>query len=297
MKRPARASESAAGRARRPRGAAVSQAAARRAGLPSPGLARERGRTLVLCVGNTSVWGGVFTGAKLIREFRAPRADSAALRAALARVGRLDRAELCSVVPAMTGQIVRLVRRETGVTPAILAADSPHGLVIAYREPRRLGTDRLAAALGARARFPGENVIVVDCGTATTVTALTAGGTLAGGAIFPGLSLWPEALARGTAQLPRVPPRRPRAALGRSPEEAIASGIFHGHAGAIREVVAAVAREAFGATPFIVVGTGGNALRLKGEKLFTVLEPRLILRGLLAAAGARFHHAQVISSQ
>lgn len=255
-----------------------------------------RGRTLVLCVGNTSVFGGIFSAAKLVRDFRAPRADARAVRAALAGVGRIDRAELCSVVPAETAKFGRLVRRATGVTPAILTADSPHGLTIAYRDPRRLGTDRLAAVLGARALHPRKNVIVVDCGTATTVTALRADGVLAGGAIFPGLSLWPEALARGTAQLPRVPAGRPRRALGRSPEEAIASGIFHGHAGAIREVVAAVAREAFDAEQFIVVGTGGHASRLGGEKLFTVLEPRLILLGLLASAGARFHHAQVISS-
>jgi type III pantothenate kinase len=249
----------------------------------------------VLCIGNTSLFGGVFAGGKLAREFRVPRAEVAALRAELARAGRIARVELCSVVPDATVKILRIVRRETGIIPAVLTAGSPHGLTIAYRDPRRLGTDRLAAALGARVRFPGKNVIVVDCGTATTVTALRAGGVLAGGAIFPGLSLWAEALAAGTAQLPRVPMRRPRAALGRSPEEAIASGIFHGHAGAIRAVVTAVAREAFGAKPFIVIGTGGHAPRLKGEKLFTVLEPRLILLGLLASAGARFHHAQVIS--
>lgn len=247
-------------------------------------------RTLVLCLGNTSILGGVAAGRRL-RAFRVPRADLAALTEELARAGEIDRAVLCSVVPAATAKVVRLVTRATGIAPVPLTADAAHGLTIGYREPRRLGTDRLAAALGARARFPGQNVIVVDCGTATTVTALRADGRLAGGAILPGMTLASAALARGTAQLPAVPAKRPRRALGRSPEEAIASGIFFGQAGAIRAVVAAVAREAFGREAFVVVGTGGQAPALKGQKLFTVLEPALILHGLRTFAGLHFHHA------
>jgi type III pantothenate kinase len=91
-------------------------------------------------------------------------------------------------------------------------------------------------------------------------------------------------LARRTAQLPQVDLRRPRTALGRSPQEGIAAGVFFGHVGAIRETIARVRAAAFGREAAVVVGTGGHAPLLAGEKLFTLEQPDLVLRGLLAFA-------------
>jgi len=239
-------------------------------------------RTLVLSLGNTSLFGGVFAGARLTRTFRIGAAELARLPT---RAGaRVDRVVLCSTVPALTPAVRRLVRRTWKVEALELTATAAHGLTIDYRQPRALGADRVAAALGARELFPGKNVIVVDCGTATTVTALRRDGTVLGGAILPGLSLWPEMLARRTAQLPRVAVVRPRAALGRSPREGIVSGVFFGHIGAIRELVARVRAEAFGRAATVVLGTGGHAPRLAREKIFSILAPALTLHGLRAFA-------------
>jgi type III pantothenate kinase len=103
---------------------------------------------------------------------------------------------------------------------------------------------------------------------------------LLGGAILPGLSLWSEMLSTRTAQLPSVSPRRPATALGRTTEAGIVSGIFHGHAGAIRELVQRIRREAFGRKDVVVVGTGGNARRFSQEKIFDVVVSDLVLHGL-----------------
>ncbi len=246
--------------------------------------------TLVLNIGNTSLFGGVQRG-KTLRMFRLAQNDLAGLRAELARAKTISSAVLCSVVPKLTPKITALIKRGTGVTAHVLTAESAHGLTVRYREPRKLGTDRLAAAIGARAMFPGRDVVIVDCGTATTVTALTRTGEIAGGAILPGAGLWAEALAGRTAQLPEVKLRRPRTSAGRSPEEAIASGIYFGHLGAVRELVARLRREVFRGAQVVVVGTGGNAALYAREKLFTVEEPGLILHGLLVQAGALSHHA------
>lgn len=239
-------------------------------------------RVLALSIGNTSLFAGVFSGARLTAAFRFAPAELFRLPRRVR--GRIDAAVLCSVVPALTPDVVRLVRRAWNLEPRQLTADAPHGLRIGYRRPRELGADRLAAALGAREKFPRRNTIVVDCGTATTVTALRRDGTLLGGAIFPGLALWPEMLMTRTAQLPRVTPMRPRAALGRSMRAGIASGVFFGHAGAIRETVARVRAEAFGKAAGIILGTGGHAPLFSREKLFTALEPNLVLEGLRAFA-------------
>jgi type III pantothenate kinase len=228
----------------------------------------------------------MYAGERRVALFRLPRREGRVEGDFATHVrGKIGAVVLCSVVPAQTPALLRKLRREYGVVPTVLTAAAAHGLRIGYRDPTRLGADRLAAAIGARELFPGRNVVVVDCGTATTVTALRRDGTLAGGAIFPGLALWPEMLARRTAQLPETPLRRPRTALGRSPQEGIAAGVFFGHVGAIRETVARVRAAAFGREAALVVGTGGHAPLLAGEKLFARHEPDLVLRGLIAFAG------------
>lgn len=244
-------------------------------------------RTLVLDLGNSTLFCGVFAGQRLTLSFRVPtrevRTWAEFERRVARRVrGKIDRAAFCSVVPALTQGLSRQVQRAFGIPAHPLTADAPHGLIIGYREPRRLGADRLACAVGAHHRYPGRNVIVVDCGTATTLTALRRDGRLLGGMIMPGLALWPQMLSAGTAQLPRVSPRRTRTAIGRSPEEAIAIGIWIGHVGAIREGVQRLRKEAFGRSDVLVVGTGGQAPALFPEKIFNLLDPKLILHGLRA---------------
>lgn len=235
-------------------------------------------RTLTLAIGNTSIFVGTFSDRRLEHAWRLGPKE---LRSGLTRVhGSFDRIAFCSVVPKLTETVKRLIGGRWNVTPLQLTATAPHGLKIGYRTPRELGADRVAAALGAHARFPEENVIVIDCGTATTVTALRADGNLLGGAILPGVGLWPEMLTTRTAQLPPVALQRPRRALGRGTRDGIASGIFFGHVGAIRETVARIRMEAFGRQAAHVVATGGNASLFKREKVFDVLAPHLVLEGL-----------------
>ena len=240
-------------------------------------------RTLLLCLGNSSLFGGVAVGPAPLRPFRLPPHEFPKTR------GRFDRVALCSVVPARTAALVTWCKTQPQLTPLILAARHAPGLglTIGYRQPTQLGTDRLAAALGARALHPGKNLLIVDAGTATTVTALRRDGHLLGGAILPGLVLWPAMLATRTAQLPLITkPSRPRRALGRSTAEGIASGVYFGHLGAVRELVARVAAEAFGRRDFLVVGTGGHAPILLRERLITIHEPTLVLDGLRVFSAA-----------
>jgi type III pantothenate kinase len=114
------------------------------------------------------------------------------------------------------------------------------GVLNAYANPAQLGCDRFAAAIGARALAPGRNVVIANCGTATTVDALAADGTFIGGMILPGLRLMSGALARNTAQLPQIdagtalPPT-----FADNTHDAILSGCLAAQAGAIERAVAA----------------------------------------------------------
>lgn len=82
------------------------------------------------------------------------------------------------------------------------AIDLPIG--IDYGTPGTLGADRIAAAVGAWATYPGQPLLVVDAGTAVTYDYVTADGRFAGGNIAPGMSMRLEALHRFTARLPEV---------------------------------------------------------------------------------------------
>jgi type III pantothenate kinase len=73
---------------------------------------------------------------------------------------------------------------------------------------------------------------------------------------------------------------RPEAMLGRSTIESIQSGLYHGHAGAIRHIVDGLSREAFAGDKPQVIGTGGFARMLEEERLFDAIVPELVLLGL-----------------
>lgn len=248
-------------------------------------------RVLLLSIGNTSLAGGVIDLGRLEHRFRVPvaevKTETKLRRWVTAQAhGAFDRVALCSVVPELTLPLCAAAKRATGCTPRVLRAEGAHGLTIAYKRPRELGADRVAAALGAHMSFPGRDRIVIDFGTATTVTAVTADGTVAGGAILPGFGLWAEMLATRTAQLPAFQGPAPKTAVGRSPREAIAAGLHFGHAGAVRELVQRISREVYGRKRPLVLATGGNAATFSRDNLFAEHVPDLILLGLHAFAYA-----------
>jgi len=269
-------------------------------------------RTLALDLGNSTLAVGVFEADRLVKHFRLPGNATAAQ--VTRRAGKhFDAVAVSSVVPTRTATLLAALETALGLRPLHLTptASAKHGLKLRYRRPAQLGADRLAAALGARKLHPQQNLIIVDCGTATTLTFLNRNGELLGGAILPGLALWPEALARATAKLPHVklplPPQtdaRLQAALATDTVNAIRAGALYGHAGAIRELVELGAQEAFGlrnATlakdapqrgrapikqAVTVIGTGGQAAHFAAQSCFTVTEPALTLHGLQAYAAA-----------
>ena len=246
-------------------------------------------KTLVLDQGNSTLFAGVFRGDKLMRSARITKNVSEEI-IRLAR-GKTDRIVLCSVVPKLTPRLVYLLKKLFGSAPLILTSKADHGLRVAYEQPEELGVDRLANALGAKKLYPNKNVIVVDCGSATTLTLLHRDGTVLGGSILPGVAMWSEILNQRTARLPSVSLSSPHTVVGRDTDTAIRSGIMHGHAGAIRELISKSRLEAFGRSPVVVLGTGGQVTHFKEQSLFTHLESELILHGLEAFASGKPTHA------
>jgi type III pantothenate kinase len=249
---------------------------------------------LCLDIGNTQIHGGVFDGDALRLQFRKstqPLGSSDELGIFFVSVLRengvdprsVDRVALCSVVPAALHSLRGASRKYFRSEPFVLQAGVKTGLKVRYRNPLEVGADRIAGAIAAARRQPGRNLIVVDCGTATTFDVVTAGGDYLGGVILPGVGVSAETLASRTAKLPRVEIARPESVLGRSTVESIQSGLYHGHSGAIRHLVAELTREVFGGERPHVVGTGGFARMFEEERLFDEVVPELVLEGLRQA--------------
>ena len=90
-----------------------------------------------------------------------------------------------------------------------------------------LGIDRALAAFGASEIY-GYPVLVIDGGTALTITGIDENKCLIGGAILPGLRLQLCSLANGTAALPAIelPSKLPPRWSDNTPGS-IASGVLH----------------------------------------------------------------------
>jgi type III pantothenate kinase len=257
--------------------------------------------TMLLCldIGNSQIHGGVFDG-ELRLQFRKtthPLGSSdefgvfftAVLRENGIAPAAVRRVALCSVVPQAIYSVRSACLKYFHCEPFVLEAGVKTGLKVKYRNPHEVGADRIAGAIGAVLRRPASNLIVVDCGTATTCDVITAGGEYLGGAILPGVGISVDTLAGRTAKLPTVEITRPATALGRSTVESIQSGVYFGQAGAIRRLVEELTRETFGGVRPAIIGTGGFSRLLEPENLFDEIVPELVLLGLQQAEQLNRH--------
>lgn len=115
-----------------------------------------------------------------------------------------------------------------------LNGDSTYlGIRSLYKEPGKLGADRWAALIGARA-LSNKNTLIVNAGTATTIDLLGSNGVHYGGWILPGLSLMQECLQSKTAQLPLAVRKETHQGFGITTNEAIIGGCDAAQIGAIQ---------------------------------------------------------------
>jgi type III pantothenate kinase len=246
---------------------------------------------LCLDIGNSQIHGGVFDGETLLCQFRksTKTPDSsdelgiffiAVLRENGVDPKSVKRVAICSVVPAALHALRGAAVKYFHCEPFVLQAGVKTGLKIRYRNPHEVGADRIAGAIAATRRYPKQDLMVVDCGTATTVEVVTADGDYLGGVILPGVGVSASSLASNTAKLPRVEIARPENVLGRTTVESIQSGLYHGPVGAIRHILAALQSEAFPQSKPRVIGTGGFARMFEGERLFDEFIAELVLWGL-----------------
>ena len=151
----------------------------------------------------------------------------------------VDQAQLTvsSVVPALEGVLKESAASLKSAFFHWVDWQSPHGFSASQSASREIGADLISGLVGAR-QYGEEAFVVVDCGTATTLTVLNAEDRILGVAILPGLVTQMLSLTQSAPHLPKeVRLRPPPEPYGNDTAEALQSGILYGHAASIEGLI------------------------------------------------------------
>ena len=169
---------------------------------------------------------------------------------------RLEGTIISSVVPQVLNSMRTAVMKLTGHTPLIVGPGLKTGLNIKIDNPAQTGADLVVGSVAALREHKAP-IIVIDMGTATTVTVLDETGAFVGGSICPGVKISLDALTDRTALLPGLQLDQPKRAIGRNTIDCMRSGIMLGTACMLDGLVERMEEEL--GSKATVVATGGIA--------------------------------------
>jgi len=185
---------------------------------------------------------------------------------------------LSSVVPPVTGALQEAVKLLTGLDCLRVGPGVKTGLNIRIDDPGTLAADLLVGSVAAM-EYYGAPVMVLDMGTATTLTVVDQNRSFIGGAILPGVKLSLHALAAGTSLLPDISIRAPQRCIARNTVDCMRSGAVFGTAAAIDGMIDRMEEELGYSCP--VVATGGLAPAVTGCcRREIICDDHLLLKGL-----------------
>ena len=171
-------------------------------------------------------------------------------------VSDIDGSILSSVVPPLNTTISNAVKKILGVNPLIVNCNMNTGMNILMDNPASVGCDLIVDSVAAASKYPLP-IIVIDMGTATTITVVDKDGNYIGGIIHPGLRVSLESLSNKTAQLPHIDLSTPNRIIAKNTIESMRSGILYGHAGMMDSCIDRMEKEL--GMKATIVATGGLA--------------------------------------
>ncbi len=180
---------------------------------------------LIIDIGNTVVKMVAFRGDEPVDEIRAESGELA---------GLCDFVKKYDFRRGIVGTVRNLLDSEEEALSRLpfpllrLSPDTPVPITNRYRTPQTLGSDRLAAVIGASSLKPGHDLLIIDAGTCITYEVIDARGNYWGGNIAPGMQMRLRALHEFTGRLPLVEAEGDVPGMGYSTETAIRSGVLRG---------------------------------------------------------------------
>ena len=187
---------------------------------------------------------------------------------------------ISSVVPQVLNSFQTAIKKLIGKTPLVVGPGIKTGLDIRLENPGQTGADLVVADVAAL-REHKPPLIVIDMGTATTMSVLDANGAHIGGCIIPGVRISLDALTDKTALLPGLQLDQPKRSIGRNTIDAMRSGIMIGTACMLDGMVERMEAELGSKTT--VIATGGIAKFIVPLcKTPIIYDKDLLIKGLVA---------------
>ena len=185
---------------------------------------------------------------------------------------------ISSVVPQVGDAVSKAVFTLCEIVPLMIGPGVKTGLNIKIDNPAQLGADLVAGAVGAISKYTLP-CIIIDMGTASTISVVDRNGYFLGGVIAAGVKLTLKALAENTAQLTAVNIEAPDSVIGRNTVSCMKSGLVFGTAAMIDGLLKRIENEL--GESAAVVATGGLAKEIITHCDHTVVyDENLLLDGL-----------------
>ncbi|NCB50473.1 MAG: type III pantothenate kinase [Clostridia bacterium] len=185
---------------------------------------------------------------------------------------------ISSVVPQLTETLKSAVNLITGHDALMVGAGVKTGLNIRIDDPSQLGADLVTAAVAAL-NLHNPPLVIIDMGTAMTITTIDKDSRLLGGAIMPGPTVAMEALTGSVSLLPHIPIEPPKKVIGSNTIDCMKSGAVFGAAASIDGMIDRIEEEL--GSPATVIATGGLARKiLPFCRRDIAFDGDLLLRGL-----------------
>ena len=185
---------------------------------------------------------------------------------------------ISSVVPPLNNTLTTAIKKITGKAPLLVGSGMKTGLNIIMDNPKTTGSDMIVDAVAALREYPAP-LIIVDMGTATTMSVIDPAGNYIGGVILPGLKISLDTLSSRTAQLPQISLETPGKVIGKNTIDCMRSGIMYGTAAMIDGIIDRMEDELGQKTT--VIATGGLSrfvMPLCRHRI--IIDNALLLKGL-----------------
>ena len=185
---------------------------------------------------------------------------------------------ISSVVPPVLEALKKAVSSITGTGCMTVGPGMKTGMNVLIDDPSTLGADLVVGGVAAIACY-GAPAIIIDMGTATSVTVVDRNKAFRGGAIIPGINLGLEALSRGTSLLPGIYVRKPEKCIGTNTADCMRSGAVYGTAAMLDGLITQMEEEL--GYPCRHIATGGLASSIVSCCSHDIVcDDKLLLKGL-----------------
>lgn len=186
---------------------------------------------------------------------------------------------ISSVVPPLTNVLKASAAKIISGDVMVVGPGVKTGLNILMDNPASLGSDLVVDAVAAISEYPVP-LVVVDMGTATTISVIDEKKHYIGGMILPGIRVSMDSLTSRTSQLPRIGTEAPKKFIGKNTIDCMKSGMIYGNASCIDGMIRRIKKD-LGREDVTVIATGGLSKIIIPHCEETIIyDNELLLKGL-----------------